>query len=67
SYGGRRKLASGALSASGEDAVRKFNRQALHAAVLGFKHPTNGRSCRFEAELPEDMRGLFAALQPDLK
>lgn len=30
-------------------------RQALHAYVLGFVHPTTGKTLRFESELPEDM------------
>lgn len=30
-------------------------RQSLHAYVLGFIHPTNGKNLRFESELPEDM------------
>ena len=31
-------------------------RQALHAKVLGFKHPRTGEYMRFETELPEDMK-----------
>lgn len=34
-------------------------RQALHAAVLGFKHPITGESMRFVAPLPEDLRNLI--------
>ena len=30
-------------------------RHALHAAVLGFIHPTTGEEMRFTSELPEDM------------
>ena len=30
-------------------------RQALHARVLGFVHPTTGKDMYFEADLPEDM------------
>lgn len=65
-YGGRRKLARGALSANGEAAVQAFGRQALHAAVLGFEHPVSKARLRFEAEMPTDMKVLFNALQPDL-
>ncbi len=35
-----------------------LNRQALHAAVLGFAHPVTGESLRFETAPPEDMRRL---------
>lgn len=30
-------------------------RQSLHAYILGFAHPTSGKTLRFESELPEDM------------
>ena len=30
-------------------------RQSLHAYILGFVHPTSGKTLRFESELPEDM------------
>ena len=36
-----------------------FNRQALHASVLGFVHPVNRNRLRFESELPSDMRELI--------
>ena len=39
-----------------------FARQALHAAVLGFRHPVTGNQIRFESETPCDMRELIAAL-----
>lgn len=36
-----------------------FNRQALHAAILGFTHPVSGNFHRFTSELPPDMRELI--------
>jgi 23S rRNA pseudouridine1911/1915/1917 synthase len=48
-------------------AVREFPRQALHAFVLGFKHPTTGERLRFECSWPADLAELIAslsALQP---
>jgi 23S rRNA pseudouridine1911/1915/1917 synthase len=36
-----------------------FQRQALHAAVLGFVHPVTGERLRFESPLPADMRELI--------
>ncbi|MEP0961250.1 MAG: RluA family pseudouridine synthase [Roseobacter sp.] len=62
-YGGRRKLAKGTLSETAEDAVKGFSRQALHAAVLGFKHPLHGGQVRFEAPLPSDMTTLIEKLR----
>ncbi|MDD9707517.1 RluA family pseudouridine synthase [Seohaeicola sp. SP36] len=62
-YGGRRKLARGAISDMADAAVRDFPRQALHAQVLGFIHPVSGESLRFEADVPQDMTALIALLQ----
>jgi 23S rRNA pseudouridine1911/1915/1917 synthase len=40
-----------------------FSRQALHAAVLGFRHPLGGASLRFESKLPADLAGLLVDLR----
>ncbi|MBU4435563.1 MAG: RluA family pseudouridine synthase [Alphaproteobacteria bacterium] len=40
-----------------------FQRQALHAAVLGFAHPITGETLRFETGLPADMAALEAGLK----
>jgi 23S rRNA pseudouridine1911/1915/1917 synthase len=39
-----------------------FPRQALHAAVLGFRHPATGADLRFETALPADFQSLLSAL-----
>jgi 23S rRNA pseudouridine1911/1915/1917 synthase len=39
-------------------------RLMLHAAELGFVHPTTQREMRFTREMPEDMRGVLARLVP---
>ncbi len=62
-YGGRRKVAKGALSDAAMDLLYGFDRQALHAAVLGFQHPVSGETIRFEAALPEDMADLITVLR----
>ena len=62
-YGGKRKLPKGAISDAGLRELGVFKRQALHAAVLGFKHPVSGEMMRFEAELPTDMARLITALE----
>lgn len=61
-YGGRRKLPTKALAPEAAAAVLAFPRQALHAAVLGFRHPVTGEDVRFEAALPQDMTDLLAIL-----
>ena len=37
-------------------------RQALHAQILGFRHPVTGEALRFESPLPPDMAALEAGL-----
>ena len=44
-------------------AEHKFERQALHARVLGFIHPVTGAALRFESPLPADMAGLLVDLR----
>ncbi|MDB5586383.1 MAG: RluA family pseudouridine synthase [Devosia sp.] len=40
-----------------------LGRQALHAAELGFEHPTTGEEMMFEAPLPPDLEALEEALE----
>ena len=45
------------------DFVRDFPRQALHAGLLGFVHPTTGKQLVFEVPMPPDMQELKAKLE----
>jgi 23S rRNA pseudouridine1911/1915/1917 synthase len=62
-YGGKRKLSPKSIRPAVIEAIDAFPRQALHAAVLGFEHPSTGELMRFEADIPEDMADLIAQLQ----
>jgi len=64
-YGRARTAAAArkALPAEVAAALDAFPRQALHAAVLGFQHPTTHKTMRFESPLPADMAALEAALK----
>ena len=59
-YGGRRKLAA---DANGAEAVKSFNRQALHAETLGFMHPVTSEQMSFTAQPPRDIHKLIVALK----
>jgi len=61
-YGGGFAASRGKLNQSAQQALDGLNRQALHAAVLGFEHPLTGKLMRFESLLPADMASLRAAL-----
>lgn len=62
-YGGGRKR----RLRDATDAVRKalaaFDHQALHAYLIGFRHPSSGESLRFEAEIPSDFKALLNILE----
>jgi 23S rRNA pseudouridine1911/1915/1917 synthase len=62
-YGGNRKIAKKSISEEAAISIKSFSRQALHAAVLGFKHPESGKNLRFSVEIPQDMHDLLSDLQ----
>lgn len=49
-------------NAGGPEALKTFGRQALHAAVLAFRHPTTHKVMNFATELPQDLKRLVASL-----
>ena len=56
-YGRRSKVSRARL-----EAEAALSRPALHAARLGFSHPTTGEALVFEAELARDLAALLDAL-----
>ncbi len=45
------------------NALKNFQRHALHAAVLAFRHPVTGEPLSFTAELPVELVGLLDVLK----
>lgn len=43
--------------------IGSLKRQALHAYLLGFKHPASGKQMEFTSPLPDDMEGIIQALE----
>jgi 23S rRNA pseudouridine1911/1915/1917 synthase len=62
-YGAGFKTKAARLSPVARDALAALDRQALHAAVLGFEHPVTGQFLRFESAPPPDLQHLVAALR----
>jgi 23S rRNA pseudouridine1911/1915/1917 synthase len=62
-YGRMTAARTSVLSAGTRKAVQDFHRQALHAYLLGFKHPGSHAPVRWEAELPSDMKALIRVLE----
>jgi 23S rRNA pseudouridine1911/1915/1917 synthase len=63
-YGGRFAQPRGA-GPQLVDTLRTFKRQALHAASLGFDHPSTGKRMGFSSPVPEDFKDLLQALRDD--
>jgi 23S rRNA pseudouridine1911/1915/1917 synthase len=62
-YGSAYKTKANKLDEPLQSIVKGFNRQALHARLLAFEHPSSGDILRFEAPMPEDMAELLEAFR----
>lgn len=62
-YGRSRPAALASLPESVRGAIEAFKRQALHAELLGFVHPDDGRRLLFESSVPKDMEHLIRSLE----
>jgi 23S rRNA pseudouridine1911/1915/1917 synthase len=62
-YGSGFKTKAALLGSQAVAALAALGRQALHASVLGFEHPTTGRTLRFESPPPKDFARLLKALR----
>ncbi|MCF3638373.1 RluA family pseudouridine synthase [Rhizobium sp. TRM95111] len=62
-YGAAFKTKANLLPPEVKATVNAFHRQALHAFMLQFEHPSTGEVMRFEAPVPDDMQTLLAALR----
>ena len=61
-YGSGMKSRAGLLTPTQQAALAQLNRQALHAAALGFEHPETGEAHFYQTPLPDDMQSLLALL-----
>ncbi len=57
-YGKRKTLPMANFEPSEQAFLSGFNRQALHAASLGFVHPVSQEFVEFTSELPDDLQEL---------
>ena len=61
-YGMSFRTKTNKLPADAAKVIDRFPRQALHAWLLAFEHPATGEVMRFEADMPEDIEAVRAAL-----
>jgi 23S rRNA pseudouridine1911/1915/1917 synthase len=62
-YGAAFKTKANRLPDEARAVVNNFRRQALHAFLLQFAHPTTGETMHFEAPPPADLEELITALR----
>jgi 23S rRNA pseudouridine1911/1915/1917 synthase len=65
-YGTGFKASARNLPAAAQQALAALQRQALHAALLGFDHPKRGEYMEFETDPPADMQALIDALRGEV-
>lgn len=63
-YGGRLKLPKGATLKL-QKSLRDFNRQALHAAMLGLIHPVSNKYMEWCVSVPSDFSDLLNTLKTE--
>lgn len=64
-YGRRTPARKNAFAEDAAQLIGALNRQALHAAVIGFEHPRTAERLKFSSELPRDMKRIVSALSRD--
>lgn len=62
-YGAAFRTKANLLPDPAKAVVSQFPRQALHAFMLQFEHPSTGEVMHFESPMPQDMEELVKALQ----
>jgi len=64
---GRGNVPKNAAGTDAGEAIKAFPRQALHAAHLGFVHPSTKEALSFDSPLPKDMKTLVKILKSSKK
>jgi 23S rRNA pseudouridine1911/1915/1917 synthase len=62
-YGGKAATRLAAAGIPKEDSPAGLRRQALHACVLGFRHPRSQEPLRWQSDLPKDIKELISSLE----
>ena len=64
-YGSGFRTKASPLGEAARAALAALDRQALHAATLGFTHPVTGEALLFESAPPADLASLTSALRAE--
>ena len=64
-YGLKKIIPTKSMTENFKNETLKFERQALHAKVLGLIHPTTKKPLKWEVDLPEDMKSLLELVREE--
>jgi 23S rRNA pseudouridine1911/1915/1917 synthase len=62
-YGSGFRSKSATLQKDAQSAIMKLERQALHAAALGFTHPLHKNYMQFQSDLPPEICALITVFK----
>ena len=64
-YGLKKIIPTKSMTKDFKNTTLKFERQALHAKVLGLIHPKSKKSLKWEVDLPSDMKNLLELIRQE--
>tara|TARA_B110000971_G_C19843863_1_gene423864 strand:- start:422 stop:760 length:339 start_codon:yes stop_codon:yes gene_type:complete len=64
-YGLKKIIPTKSMTKDFKTTTLKFERQALHAKVLGLVHPKSKKSLKWEVDLPSDMKNLLELIRQE--
>ena len=64
-YGLKKIIPTRSMTEKFKNETLKFQRQALHAKVLGLIHPVTKKSIKWEVDLPDDMKNLLELIRKE--
>ena len=64
-YGLKKIIPTRSMTENFKNKTLRFERQALHAKVLGLMHPVTKKSLKWEVDLPDDMKNLLELIREE--
>jgi 23S rRNA pseudouridine1911/1915/1917 synthase len=66
-YGGQSRALKTRAPEAIINAIKSMTRQALHAELLGFKHPKTGKYMEFSVPIPDDIQNLINTMREETR
>ena len=64
-YGLKKIIPTKSMTENFKNKTLKFERQALHAKILGLIHPITKKPLKWEVDLPNDMKNLLELIREE--